>query len=78
MTKNVYWSSCNVPVISVRFELKFNALNRFLKNTQISNLTNICSVEAKLLHANGRTDMSKLIVAFRNFENAPKNVFIFL
>ena len=26
-----------------------------------------------LFYADGQTDMTKLIVAFRNFENAPKN-----
>ena len=31
------------------------------------------TVEAKLLHAERRTDMTKIIVAFRNFANAPKN-----
>jgi hypothetical protein len=30
-------------------------------------------VGAELLHADGRTDMTMLIVAFRNFPNAPKN-----
>jgi len=30
-------------------------------------------VTAELFHTGGRTDMTKLIVAFRNFENAPKN-----
>jgi hypothetical protein len=30
-------------------------------------------VWAKLFHADGRTDLTKLIVAFRNFANAPKN-----
>jgi len=29
-------------------------------------------VEAELLNANGQTDMTKLIVALRNFANAPK------
>jgi len=29
-------------------------------------------VEAKLFHADRRTDMTKLIVAFRNFANAPE------
>ena len=30
---------------------------------------------AELFHVDGRTDMTKLIVAFRNFANAPnKNV----
>jgi hypothetical protein len=33
----------------------------------------ICLVGAELFHADGRTDMMKLIVAFHNFENAPKN-----
>jgi hypothetical protein len=28
--------------------------------------------EAELFHADRRTDMTKLIVAFRNFANAPK------
>ena len=27
---------------------------------------------AELFHADGQTDMTKLIVAFRNFANAPK------
>ena len=30
-------------------------------------------VGAELFHADGRTDTTKLIVAFRNFENVPKN-----
>jgi hypothetical protein len=28
---------------------------------------------AELFHADRRTDMTKLVVAFRNFANAPKN-----
>jgi hypothetical protein len=34
----------------------------------------IRSVEDELFHADGRTDMTKLTVAFRNFANEPKNV----
>ena len=30
-------------------------------------------VGAELLHADGRTDMKKLTVAFRNFANVPEN-----
>jgi hypothetical protein len=30
-------------------------------------------VGAELFHADGRIDMTKLVVAFRNFANAPKN-----
>jgi len=33
----------------------------------------IRSVGAELFLAGGRTEMTKLIVAFRNFANAPKN-----
>ena len=35
----------------------------------------ILPLGAKLFRADGRTDMTKLIFAFRNFENAPQNVF---
>ena len=31
-------------------------------------------VGAELFHAERRTDITKLIVAFRNFANAPKNM----
>jgi len=32
----------------------------------------IHTVEAELFQANGRTDMTKMMVAFRNFANEPK------
>jgi hypothetical protein len=35
----------------------------------------IRSAGAELLHMERQTDMMKLIVAFRNFTNAPKNQF---
>jgi len=48
----------------------------FWKKAQISNFKNMRPVDAELFHADGRTDretdMSKVIVAFRNFANAPK------
>ena len=34
----------------------------------------ICSVGAELFHAEGRMDMTKIKVAFRNFANAPNNI----
>ena len=49
------------------------------KKGQISSFMKIRVVRAELSHADGRTDrqtdrdMMKLIVAFRNFANAPKN-----
>ena len=44
----------------------------FQKYTQISNFVKIRPVRAELFHADRRTDMTKLIAAFRNFPNAPK------
>ena len=42
------------------------------KKTQIYSFIKIGPVEAELLHAGKQTDMTKLIVAFHNFLNAPK------
>jgi hypothetical protein len=76
MTKNIYRSSCEVLVILVRLQRDFNFLGRISKNTQIPNFLIICPVGAELFHADGRTDgrtdTMKLIVALRNFANAPK------
>ena len=52
-----------------------------LKNTEISNFIQICSVRAKLFHADGQmdrwedrqTDMTKLPVALCNSAYVPKN-----
>jgi len=56
-------------------------LGRFSNNTKISNFKNICPVGAELFQedrrTNTRTDrqtnMTKPIVAFRNFAKEPKN-----
>ena len=71
MIIHVYWSSCKVLVILVRFHLKFNFLNRFSNNNQISYFMKISSVGGELFQANGRSDMTKLTVAFLNFPNGP-------
>ena len=39
-----------------------------------SNYMKIRPVGAELFHTDGRTDMTKLIVAFRNFTNEPKRI----
>jgi hypothetical protein len=49
-------------------------LDRFSKNLQILNFTKIRPVGAELSHADGRTDVTKLIVAFRNFAKASKKL----
>jgi hypothetical protein len=69
---NVYWSVCKVPVILVRFFLNRNFHDRLSKDTQIINFTKIRPVGAELFHADGRTDMMKVTVAFRNFAKASK------
>ena len=49
-------------------------LDSFSKNNQIPTFMKICPVAAQLFNTDGRTDMTKIIVAFRNFANAPKNL----
>jgi hypothetical protein len=44
----------------------------FLKNPQKPNFMKIRPVGAELFHADGQTDVIKLLVAFRNFANPPK------
>jgi hypothetical protein len=57
----------------VWFLLNLDFLDRFLKNTQISNFTKICPAGAKLLCTDRWTDMMKFIVAFCYFANMLKN-----
>jgi hypothetical protein len=53
-------------------KLEFSQHN-FRKIAQISNFMKTRPVGAELFHADERTDMTKLRVAFRNLGKAPKN-----
>jgi hypothetical protein len=53
--------------------MKIEFYQQIFKNPQISNLMKIHPMGPGF-HADRRTDMTKLIVAFRNFANSPKNV----
>jgi hypothetical protein len=57
--------------------INLNFFSGFLKTIQISNFMKLRSMGAELFHADketdGRTDITKLIVASHNFVNAPKN-----
>jgi len=50
-----------------------NISEDFRMTTQLLKLTKIRPLRAELFHADGRTDMTKLILAFRNFAKEPKN-----
>jgi hypothetical protein len=61
------------PLFLSDFNDTWNFVGRFSKNTQISIFMRIHPVTGKLSHAEGRTDMTKLIVAFHNIAEVPKN-----
>jgi len=51
-------------------ELEF--FDTFSKSIKMSNFLKISPLGAEFFHADGQTDMTKLIVALRNFAKAPK------
>ena len=52
----------------------FTALRKILK----SQIRKIRPVETEFFHADGQSDMTKLIVTNRNFANAPKTPAVYL
>jgi len=52
--------------------------DRFSKNPQILNLIKMCPLGAEVFHADRRTDLAKLILAFYNFTNASKTAKLFI
>jgi hypothetical protein len=57
---------------SCQILINLNFWTVFRKNAQIYNLIKIRPMGAELFHADWRSDMTELTVAFRNFANAPK------
>jgi hypothetical protein len=48
--------SGKIPTVLFRFYWNLDFLDRFSKNTQISNFMKICPVGAELFHTDGQTD----------------------
>ena len=53
--------------------MKLEYSRQFFEKYSNIKFMEIRPVGAELFHSHGRTDKTKLIVAFRNFANAPKN-----
>jgi hypothetical protein len=53
--------------------MKLRILSTDFRKTEIPNFVKIRKVGTDVFHADRRTDMTKLIVCFRNFSNVPKN-----
>ena len=70
---NVHGSSCKYPLFLSDCNQTFTFLGRFSKVIQTSNLVKICPVGSESFRADRQKDILKLIIAFRNFTNAPKN-----
>ena len=68
-------------MIKLKYPLRVSDFNQIwifstdLRTTMKSNLMKSCAMEVELFHGAERerqTDMTKLIVTFRNFANAPE------
>jgi hypothetical protein len=76
MIINVYWSCLKLPVILVRFYWNLTFVDIFFEkysNIKFRENPSSGSLLAPRRHTDGRTDMTKLVVTFRSFANAPNN-----
>jgi hypothetical protein len=58
---------------SYRILMKLEFSRQIFEETQISSFIKIHPLGVELFHADGRTTITKLTVAFRNFANAIKH-----
>jgi hypothetical protein len=65
MIKNIYWPSCNGPVILDRFETNMNFLNVFSKIAQTSRVVQIRTGGAELWHEDRWTNTQTLHSCYR-------------
>jgi len=66
-------TSCKLPAILARFLLNLWFFEKHSKNPQTSNCLIIRPAVAGLFQAYRQTDLTKLMVAVRNFVNEPEN-----
>jgi hypothetical protein len=72
-SRNTYWSPCKVPLFLSDFNETLIFATDFGKSSIDKISWNSVQWEPSCsMRTDGRTDMTKLIVAFRNFANAPK------
>ena len=71
--KNVYCSSCNVPVILVRLQWILNFLNTLKINKCQISRKSVQWESSRSMRTDRQADTANLIPAFRNFVTAPKN-----
>ena len=76
MIQIVYRSSCEVPVVVLRFYWHLSFIDIFSKNTQVSNLMKSHTCRNRVVPCGQRdrqTDITKLIAVFRNLKIPPDN-----
>ena len=72
---DVHTFSCRVPRYSCHISMKLEFSRDILEQIfKMSNYIKIRPIGTELFHADRQSDMTKLIVAFRNFANTPSSV----
>ena len=75
MIKHVYWSACKLAHILARFHWSMNFVDRFSKNSLISNFIKIHLVGDEFFHTDGQTDSHEEAYSrFSQFANTSKTL----